>query len=70
MFDFHEELKYYEPGLETLEDTLSGDIDKDLVELMQILLQARPDPLAESAVKEAESEGSAADGEQKESTEA
>lgn len=84
MFDFKEELKYYEPGLETVEATLSGDMDKDLVELMQELLKSRPDPLAakaeESAEKEAESAAQdaaaqqekqeEADGEQKEPTEA
>lgn len=41
MFDFNEELKYYEPGLELIEDSLSGQEEKDLVELMGLILQAR-----------------------------
>ena len=56
MFDFDEELKYYEPGLETVEETLSGDIDKDMVELMQALMNARPDPLAPKEEPEVEAE--------------
>ncbi len=47
MFSFAEELKWYEPGLETVEDSLSGDEQKDLVELIQLLLKTRSGALAE-----------------------
>ena len=47
MFSFAEELKWYEPGLETVEDSLSGDEQKDLVELIQLLLKTRSSALAE-----------------------
>ena len=79
MFDFKEELKYYEPGLETVETSMSGDADKDLVELMKVLLQAKPDPLAakneekavnEDAKQEQTEEASLVQGEQKEPEEA
>lgn len=80
MFDFGEELKYYEPGLETVEASMSGDIEKDLVELMQVLLQAKPDPLAmkveenavqtEAAAESIVSDEAAEPQEQKESEEA
>ncbi len=56
MFSFSEELKWYEPGLETIEESLSGDRQKDLVELMQMLLKAKVDPLSEKK-DEAEDEG-------------
>ena len=47
MFSFNEELKWYEPGLETVEESLSGDEQKDLVELIQVMLKARAGGLAE-----------------------
>ncbi len=47
MFSFNEELKWYEPGLETVEASLSGDAQKDLVELIQLMLKARAGGLAE-----------------------
>ena len=56
MFDFHEELKYYDPGLETVEETLSGDLDKDMMDLMQTLISARPDLLAMKEMPTAETE--------------
>ncbi len=56
MFSFSEELKWYEPGLETIEESLSGDRQKDLVELMQMLLKAKVDPLSEKK-DEVEDEG-------------
>lgn len=56
MFSFSEELKWYEPGLETIEESLSGNREKDLVELMQLLLKAKVDPLSEKR-EEAEDEG-------------
>ena len=73
MFDFKEELKYYEPGLETVEETLTGDLNKDLVELMLVFLQARPDPLAAATAEEKPEEKPAEkpnDEEEKEPTEA
>lgn len=47
MFSFNEELKWYEPGLETVEESLTGDEQKDLVELIQVMLKARAGGLAE-----------------------
>ena len=70
MFDFKEELKNFEPGLESVEATLSGDIDKDLVELMQVFLKARPDPLAAKTEEAETPETTESELEQKEPTEA
>lgn len=57
MFSFADELKWYEPGLETLEDSMSGDEQKDLIELMQTLLKVRPDNAGAERKEEQEPEG-------------
>ena len=58
MFSFEDELKWYEPGLETLESALSGDQQKDLVEIVQQILKSRMNRNAErlSEYREAEKE--------------
>ena len=52
MFSFSEELKWYEPGLEVIEDSLSGNTQKDLVELIQTILNVQRNALKEAEEKE------------------
>ena len=57
MFSFAEELKWYEPGLETVEESLSGNEQKDLVELVQLLLKTRAGALSDESIGKGEEEG-------------
>ena len=57
MFSFAEELKWYEPGLETVEASLSGDEQKDLIELIQMLMKTRAGALADEPLAKGENEG-------------
>ena len=41
MFTLSEELKWYEPGLEVVEESLSGDQQKDLLEMMRLLMKEK-----------------------------
>ena len=56
MFSFSEELKWYEPGLEVIEDSLSGNTQKDLVELIQTILKVQQNALKEAAAETEEKE--------------
>ena len=56
MFSFSEELKWYEPGLEIIEDSLSGNTQKDLVELIQTILKVQQNALKEAAAEAEEKE--------------
>lgn len=52
MFSFSEELKWYEPGLEIIEDSLSGNTQKDLVELIQTILKVQQNLITERQAEE------------------
>ena len=54
MFSFAEELKWYEPGLETVEESLSGNEQKDLIELIQMLMKTRAGAVMDEPAKGAE----------------
>ena len=57
MFSFAEELKWYEPGLETVEESLSGNEQKDLIELVQMLMKTRAGALSDELAVKSEEEG-------------
>ncbi len=60
MFTLAEELKYYEPGLEVVEDSLSGEPEKDLLEMMRILLKEKAS--ASGSVEKSEATPETAEG--------
>lgn len=70
MFTLAEELKFYEPGLEIVEESLTGDEEQDMVTIMQALLKAKPDPLAEREPQEEETAAAETDQTEEKETEA